>query len=215
MESRLSGLLSGSSRERLRTALDVLTELAEEEAVALATTQKSTPGTSDESGQLSRILELLHKRFPEPIRVQDVCRVGNLSERSLHRLFMRHLGENLTDYLGRLRIGRACMWLVETDRPISLIAADAGFSNLSNFNRRFRAARHMSPREFRSYYAKHGRMPDADELDLRKRSPSLENANGRTSRTRVASGLSHPLSRRAGGREPDQVSHPATSEFMR
>ena len=187
MESRLPGLLSDSSRERLRTALDVLTELSEVEAVALATPQKSAPITADESAQLNRILDFLHKRFADPIRMHDVCGIGNLSERSLHRLFIRHLGENLTDYLGRLRIGRACMWLVETDRPISLIASDAGFSNLSNFNRRFRTARHMSPKEFRSYYAKHGGMPNVDEFNLRKRSPSLENTKLRSSRPRVVS----------------------------
>ncbi len=183
MESRLPGLLSDSSQERLRTALDVLIELSEAEAVALATPQKATPITADESAQLNRILTFLHKCFADPIRMRDVCGVGNLSERSLHRLFIRHLGENLTDYLGRLRIGRACMSLVETDRPISLIAADAGFSNLSNFNRRFRRARQMSPKEFRSYYTKHGRMPDVDVFDLGKRSPSLENGKRPTPRT--------------------------------
>jgi AraC-like DNA-binding protein len=176
MESRLSGLLSNCARERLRTALDVLTELAEIEALPLATLQKSARITADESTQLNRILDFLHQRFVQPIRVKDLCAIGNMSERSVHRLFVRHLGESLTDYLGRLRIGRACMWLVETDRPISIIAAEAGFSNLSNFNRRFRAARHMSPKEFRAYYAKHGRMPDFGDVDLTKRSPSLENA---------------------------------------
>jgi transcriptional regulator GlxA family with amidase domain len=125
---------------------------------------------------------VLHKRFAERIRVQDLCAVGNMSERSLHRLFVRHLGENLSDYLGRLRIGRACMWLVETGRPISIIASDAGFSNLSNFNRRFRTARHMTPKEFRRYYVKHGRMPDLDKVDLTKRSPSLERAKRRSVR---------------------------------
>lgn len=174
MESRMSGLLSNSSRERLQTALDLLVELADIGAVPLATPQKPAPITADESAQLNRILNVLHKRFAEPIRMRDLCAVGNVSERSLHRLFVRHLGENLTDYLGRLRIGRACMWLVETDRPISAIAADAGFSNLSNFNRRFRSARHMSPKEFRRYYIKHGRMPNLDEFDLTERSPSLE-----------------------------------------
>lgn len=186
IESRLPGLLSDSSRERLRTALDVLTELSELEAVALATPQKSAPITAGESAQLNRILDFLHRSFADPVRVHDVCAVGNLSERSLHRLFIRHLGENPTDYLGRLRIGRACMWLVETERPISVIAADAGFSNLSNFNRRFRAARQMSPKDFRSYYAKHGRMPEADEFDLKSRPLSLENARRRSTQTRTA-----------------------------
>ena len=174
MESNLSGLLSSSPRRRLQTALDLLAELADMDAVPLATPQRAAPITQDESTQLNRILDLLHKRFAEPLRVRDLCVVGNISERSLHRLFVRHLGENVSDYLGRLRIGRACMWLVETDRPISVIATDAGFSNLSNFNRRFRTARQMTPKEFRRHYVKHGRMPELDRVDLTKRSPSLE-----------------------------------------
>ncbi len=192
MEGRLSGLLSDSPRERLRTALDVLTELANLEAVPLATPQKATRIAADDSSQLNRILDFLHKRFAEPIRVQDLCAVGNMSERSLHRLFVRHLGENLTDYLGRLRIGRACMWLVETDRPISLIASEAGFSNLSNFNRRFRAARHMSPKEFRGYYIRQGRMPDLEDADLTRRSPSLEKPKRPLEKPKRRAASGHP-----------------------
>jgi AraC-like DNA-binding protein len=184
MESRLSGLLSNSALDRLHTALDILTELAATDAVPLATPQKASGITAGESAQLKRVLDLLHKRFAEPIRIRDLCAVGNMSERSLHRLFVRHLGENMTDYLSRLRIGRACMWLVETDRPVSVIAADAGFSNLSNFNRKFRTARQVSPREFRQYYIKHGSLPDLDQFELTRRSPSLE----RPERRKMASG---------------------------
>jgi AraC-like DNA-binding protein len=166
MESRLPGLLSNSPRERLRAALDVLTELAETDAVSLATPRKETRIADDESAQLKRILTLLQERIAEPIRIRELCAVGNISERSLHRLFVRHLGENLTHYLCRIRIGRACMSLVETNRPISVIAADTGFSNLSNFNRRFRALRNMSPKEFRRYYISHGSMPDPNRSEL-------------------------------------------------
>jgi AraC-like DNA-binding protein len=72
------------------------------------------------------------------------------------------------------------MWLVETERPICVIATDAGFLNLSNFNRRFRAARKMTPKQFRQYYVKHGRMPELEKIDLTKRSPSLERDKLRT-----------------------------------
>ena len=182
MESHLSGLLSNSARDRLRAALDVLTELAETDAVPLATPQKANRITADESAQLKRILDLLHQRFAESIRLEELCTAGNISERSLHRLFVRHMGENITDYLRRLRIGRACMWLVETDRPISTIAADAGFANLSNFNRLFRDARHMSPKQFRKYYAENGSMPSPHEVELTQRSPSLERAKPQRNR---------------------------------
>jgi AraC-like DNA-binding protein len=181
IESRLAELLSDSPRQRLQTALEILTELADWEAAPLATSQVALrPTLPDESAQLNRILNLLHKRFAEPIRVQDLCAVGNLSARSLHRLFIRHLGENLSDYLGRLRIGRACMLLAETDQPISIIAMKAGFSSLANFNRRFREARQMTPKEFRRYFVKHGCMPDSPhKLDLTERSPSLEQKRGK------------------------------------
>jgi AraC-like DNA-binding protein len=179
IESHLAELLSDSPRERLQTALQILTELADWEAVPLATSQvASRSAPPDEPAQLNRILDLLHKHFAQPIRVQDLCSVGNLSARSLHRLFVRHLGENPSDYLGRLRIGRACMLLVETDRPISMIAVEAGFSSLANFNRRFREARQMTPKEFRRYFVKHGCMPESlNQVDLTKRSPSLEQRN--------------------------------------
>jgi len=175
MEACRPRLLSASPQQRLQTALDLLTELAETEAIPLATHLATRPKPSGESEQLTRVLNLLHKQFADPIRVEDLCSTGNLSPRSLHRLFVRHLGENMSDYLGKLRIGRACMLLVETDRPINVIASEVGFSNLSNFNRRFLTARHMTPKAFRRFVVEQGRMPHSlRAADLTKRSPSLE-----------------------------------------
>jgi AraC-like DNA-binding protein len=175
MESFLSDLLSQSPLKRLHAVQELLCELAGTKAMALATQIATRPKSADESGQLARVLDLLHKRFAKPIRIEDLCTAANLSARSLHRLFTRHLGENVSEYLGRLRIGRACMLLVDTDWPISMVAAETGFSNMSNFNRQFRDSRHMTPREFRRFVVKYGHMPDVQpELDLTKRSPSLE-----------------------------------------
>lgn len=175
MESCLPGLLSESPLKRLHTVQELLCELADTKAMALATQITTSPKSVDESGQLAQVLDLLHKRFAKPIRIDDLCTAANLSARSLHRLFARHLGQNVSEYMGRLRIGRACMLLVETDYPISMIAAETGFSNLSNFNRQFRNSRHMTPKEFRRFVVTYGRMPDVQpELDLTKRSPSLE-----------------------------------------
>jgi AraC-like DNA-binding protein len=175
VESRLPELLSESPLRRLHAAQELLCELADADAMTLATEAAVRPQSSGEFGQLARVLDLLHERFAESIHIEDLCAVANLSARSLHRLFLRHLGENVSDYLGRLRIGRACMLLVETDRPISVIAAETGFSNLSNFNRRFRVARQMTPKEFRRFVVKNGRMPNSrPQPDLTKRSPSLE-----------------------------------------
>jgi AraC-like DNA-binding protein len=52
--------------------------------------------------------------------------------------------------LNALRIGETCRSLQETDDSVTDIAFRVGFNNLSNFNRRFRKLKGMSPREFRA-----------------------------------------------------------------
>jgi AraC-like DNA-binding protein len=175
VERRLPELLDGSPRIRLQAVLQILAELADAEAASLASSSVAgRPTTGAEPAQLSRVLEVLHKRFCDPLRIEDLCAVANLSERSLHRFFVRHVGESVSDYLGKLRIGRACMMLAQTDLPVAVVASESGFSNLANFNRRFRTARHMTPTAFRRYFLAHRSLPGAfGAAGVSERPPSL------------------------------------------
>ena len=59
------------------------------------------------------------------------------------------VGRTFAAYRNDLRISGACQQLLGSDRTVAAIAQDAGFANLSNFNRRFKAAKGMAPRDFR------------------------------------------------------------------
>ncbi|MGI8771705.1 MAG: helix-turn-helix domain-containing protein [Acidobacteriaceae bacterium] len=176
MISLREGLLGESDRSRLHTTLDLLLELAEAPATQLSKAGATVAATSDaEPAQLTRVLNHLHKRFQESLRIDALCRIGNISPRSLHRLFVKHTGESVSDYLSKLRIGRACMRLGETDLPVGMIAYEVGLSNLANFNRQFRRVRRMTPTAYREYFRKHGSSPgrsSAEELLIRP--PSLD-----------------------------------------
>jgi AraC family transcriptional regulator len=50
----------------------------------------------------------------------------------------------------RTRLHRAAVRLRRTDEPVSAIAFDAGFSDLSTFNRRFRRVMRLSPSAYRA-----------------------------------------------------------------
>ncbi len=142
-------------------------------------------GSASEAERLNRVLDLLDRRFHEPLRVAELCEVANLSERSLHRYFVRHVGESVGRYLSRLRIGYATRQLTDTTWPIALIAARAGFPNLANFNRQFLSARGMTPGAYRRFFETHGRAPKdpaATPHNLQTRPPSLEKSARRPRR---------------------------------
>ncbi len=157
---------------------------------SLAGPAPATPGGSaSEAERLNRVLDLLDRRFHEPLRIAELCEVANLSERSLHRYFVRHLGESVGRYLSRLRIGYATRQLTDTAWPIALIATKAGFPNLANFNRQFLSARGMTPSAYRRFFETHGHPPkDAGTAphNLQARPPSLERSGRRQRNTSSA-----------------------------
>jgi AraC-like DNA-binding protein len=159
MLSRKSELLSSSPMTRLQAAVSLLAELGDTEGNSLIAALRTKRLHSDDLVPLNRVLDFLHKKHPEPICVEEMCAVGNMSPRTLHRVFVNHMGENVSDYLRKLRIGHACMLLAETDMPISVIAARAGFFSISNFNRAFLATRQMTPLKFRRFLQQQSRLP--------------------------------------------------------
>jgi AraC-like DNA-binding protein len=174
--SRLDQILSESPQSRLHATLDLLVTLADVNSVSLSKTAMTVPSAADsEPAQFTRVLQYLHQKFEEPIRIDALCKVGNMSARSLHRLFVKHTGDSVSEYLCKLRIGRACMRLAETDLPVSMIAYEVGLSNLANFNRQFRRVRQITPSAYRRTFKQHGLMPEkTGRAELQTRPRSLE-----------------------------------------
>ena len=67
----------------------------------------------------------------------------------LCRLFKKHLGITMTDYLNEQRLSFVESQLKTTTRSINEICHEAGFSSISYFNRLFLKKYHMTPKEYR------------------------------------------------------------------
>ncbi|HEX9904787.1 MAG TPA: AraC family transcriptional regulator [Propylenella sp.] len=141
--------------ERLFRLMQVLALLATDrgaEPIAGPGAVRRTFATPDRD-RIERVLDFLHERYREAISVGTLSDVAALSPSGFHRLFRRHTRLTVTDYIAQLRVGQACALLVNTRRPIAHIADEVGYENLANFNRRFRALKGMTPREFRRSFA--------------------------------------------------------------
>ena len=105
----------------------------------------------------------LEERAHEPIDLARSARQAGLSEFHFLRLFERVIGVTPHQYLVRARLRRAARLLAAEERPITDIAFESGFGDLSNFVRSFHRAAGVSPRRFRQAARGRGRKGiDAD-----------------------------------------------------
>jgi AraC-like DNA-binding protein len=83
------------------------------------------------------------------IELEDAARQAAVSPYHFLRLFAAVLGVTPHQYLLRTRLRRAAHHLAGDDKPVTEIAYDVGFNDLSNFVRSFHRAAGVSPLKFR------------------------------------------------------------------
>lgn len=83
------------------------------------------------------------------LTLEQISGQAGLSPYHFLRLFSRVLGVTPHQYLVRSRLRHAARLLADGDRPVTDVALDVGFADLSNFVRSFRRAAGVSPRGFR------------------------------------------------------------------
>ena len=100
-----------------------------------------------------RIKDYIHQRLPDPaLGPAEIAAAVNISTRYLHKLFEAE-HHTVALYIKGLRLDRARRDLLDprlAGRPISAIAYACGFGDLSGFNRAFRQAYAVSPKELRN-----------------------------------------------------------------
>ena len=136
--------------ERMCTLIETLDLIAHARGLrSLSSPDFCVSMVEHDRSRIDAVFRHLNAHYTEPIDQAEVARLIHMTPAAFCRFFKRMSGRTLTDYVHELRVGRACRLLEETDRPITEVCFDAGFTNGSNFNRVFLRRRGMSPRAFR------------------------------------------------------------------
>jgi YesN/AraC family two-component response regulator len=105
---------------------------------------------SDEARRLVRkAMAFLHQHYTDPIARPDIARHVGLDEDYLTTCFRQELGVTPVAYLNRYRVNQARGLLTETDKSITEIAIEVGFSDSGYFSRVFRREAGCSPEAYR------------------------------------------------------------------
>jgi len=79
----------------------------------------------------------------------DISAIMGYSAEHTSRIFKSTLGITYKKYLTTLRIKKACILLVETNKKINDIYHECGFISQNTFNESFRKQMKCSPEEYR------------------------------------------------------------------
>ncbi|MCL6444714.1 MAG: AraC family transcriptional regulator [Alicyclobacillus sp.] len=102
-----------------------------------------------ETGNFTALLGYLREHFSETVSVRDAARMVNMSPNYFCKVFKRLTGKTLVEYLHILRVMEAERLLLETDLPITTIASDVGFGNVTYFGRVFKKYKNITPSDVR------------------------------------------------------------------
>jgi AraC family transcriptional regulator len=122
-------------------------------AEALLSRSQSTPrlaATHADRRRLDVAIERIESDFKVPLALSDLALEAGLSPFHFLRVFRRFTGTTPHQYLLDTRLRHAARMLLDSARPVTEVAYESGFADLSNFVRTFHSRIGASPREYRS-----------------------------------------------------------------
>ena len=136
--------------ERLYALLEIFRILSKNgDFQLLSSPSFSLSFQAESSNGLKKVIEFTMQNFQNKIQMKEILEIANMSNTTFSVFFKKHYHSSYSEYLLKVRIGYACNLLTDSNRSIAQISYDAGFENISNFNRQFKKGKGITPKEFR------------------------------------------------------------------
>ena len=95
------------------------------------------------------MISYLNEQLSEKISLSDIARAGMVCESRCLKLFRLFTGQTPIRYLQQLRIVKSMRLLTGTEKNITDIALECGFSGVSYFIETFRRLNGITPLQYR------------------------------------------------------------------
>lgn len=115
----------------------------------LPRTKENEVIVNEDLHKVQKMLSLIHRSYSDNISLEDICMAGAVGKTKGTQIFTQYLNMTPVEYLVNYRLEVAAKQLVETNKSVTDIALESGFSDSSYFARAFRKGMGMSPLEYR------------------------------------------------------------------
>ncbi len=102
------------------------------------------------------IILYANEHYAEKVYLDTVCELLHIDKYYLCKIFKKSTGLTFFQYLGRVRLQNAEKLLITSNRSITQIALECGFSTVQYFHSAFVKAKGSTPMLYRKAYHNHG-----------------------------------------------------------
>lgn len=145
----MEGLGELSGAKRLAAFLLLLADMAATPEYQVLSRTRTPTMKKKDLEKMQSVISVIQGNLSRDVSLSELAEVANMTQTSLSRFFRKHAGLNYVEFVTHLRIGKACALLRTSDETVSTISFECGYSNISNFNRRFLLLQGCTPSEYR------------------------------------------------------------------
>lgn len=113
---------------------------------------ENLPGLKQVNHQQARLqtmMQYIHDHYAEALTLEEISASASISKSSALQIFQSCIRTSPVAYLIQYRLAQAADWLYTTQKSISVIAEEAGFSSPGYFCRKFKQFYGITPNEYR------------------------------------------------------------------
>lgn len=138
------------------------------------------PGTEGHDDRTDEIVWFIESNYDQGITLNELADRLHLTYSYLSRSFKKTVGMNFPEYLNTVRLRHAVEDLLYTEKSMTQIAMDNGFSNAAALNKAFRASYGTTPFAYKKQRkgSEDTPRPAVDQRQLRQRVASYLASNG-------------------------------------
>lgn len=127
-----------------------LNELSHRKSILLSSDKIHAEKMQTYNKKLQIAVDYVHKHSSQKIYLREIASHIGMGENYFSQFFQQSTGGcRFTDFVNGIRINKACDLLTTTNLQISEVCFEVGFNSLTNFSRRFRLEKQLTPSEYR------------------------------------------------------------------
>lgn len=103
---------------------------------------------------LKEVFTYIETNYMRKIHLEELSSWAHMNKNYFCKFFKKKIGKSPFTYLNEYRINQAASLLLKSNAPITEIALNTGYENMSYFIRQFKYYKHCTPSDFR-HFSKH------------------------------------------------------------